>query len=68
MYNDHLIDGKKHFHFDNNEKKVHIKMDFNGNILECKGRINKKVHNILISFLQQESVSKELVQLWDKII
>lgn len=73
VYNDHLINNKfskfhnkKHFHLDNNEKNVHLKLDFDGNILESIGEIDKKVYKVLKKFLQQESVSKELNQLWDK--
>ena len=68
VYNDHLIDEKKHFHLDNNEKNVHLKLDFNGNILEDKGKnkIDKKTHKILKKFLQQPSVIQEWSSLWDK--
>lgn len=66
VYNDHLINNKKHFHLDNNEKNVHLKLDFDGNILESIGEIDKKVHKVLKNFLQQESVYKELNQLWGK--
>lgn len=31
-----------------------------------KREIDKKVHKVLKKFLQQESVSKELNQLWNK--
>lgn len=68
VYNDHLIDDKKHFHFDNKEKNVHLKMDFEGNILEDKGksRIDRRVHDILKKFLKQKSTTEELNQLWKK--
>lgn len=68
VYNDHLIEEKKHFHFDNSEKNVHLKMDFDGNILEDKGknRIDKNVHKVLRHFLSQQSVIKQWNNLWDK--
>jgi hypothetical protein len=68
VYNDHLIDEQKHFHFDNSEKNIHLKMDFDGNILEDNGRnrIDKKVHKILKKFLQQPSVVAEWNVLWNK--
>lgn len=68
VYNDHLIEDQQHFHFDNSEKNVHLKMDFEGNILEDNGknRIDKKVQKILKKFLQQQSVKNEWNQLWDK--
>lgn len=68
IYNDHLIDDQKHFHFDNSEKNVHLKMDFDGNILEDNGknRIDKKVHKILKRFLKQQSVKGKWNHLWNK--
>lgn len=68
VYNDHLINGKKHFHFDNNEKRVQLKMDFSGEILEDNGRntIDKNVHKKLRKFLQLPDVINELNALWDK--
>lgn len=66
IYKDHLINNKKHFHFDNDEKNVHLKLDFEGNILESIGEIDKNVYKVLKKFLQQDSVSKELNKLWDK--
>lgn len=69
VYNDHLILDKKHFHFENKEKSVHVKMDFQGNILEDIGinRIDKAVHKVLISFLEQPNIIKELNQSWDQM-
>jgi hypothetical protein len=68
IYNDHLIDGKKHFHLDNQAKGIHLKLDFSGNILEDKGknRIDKKAHRVLMKFLMQPSVIKEANKLWNK--
>ena len=68
IYNDHLINGKKHFHLDNQEKNVHLKMDFDGNILEDlgKGRLDKSVHKVLKKFLQQSNVIAEWNKLWNK--
>jgi hypothetical protein len=68
VYNDHLINDKKHFHFENKEKMVHFKMDFDGNILEKVGKndIDSGVHKKLRKFLKQESVVIEWNKLWDK--
>lgn len=68
IYNDHFIDGKRHFHFENKEKNVHLKLDFEGNILEKVGKddIDNKVHKILKKFLQQQSVVVEWRKIWDK--
>ena len=66
VYNDHFIESEKHFHFDNKEKNVHLRMDFKGNVLDGKGQIDKKVHKVLKKFIQQESVYVELNQLWNK--
>lgn len=68
VYNDHFIDGKKHFHLDNDEKNVHLKLDFEGNILEDNGRgqLDKKVHKVLIKFLKQPNVIEEWNMLWNK--
>lgn len=53
IYKDHLIDGKKHFHFDHDEKNVHLKLDFDGNILRdvSQNGIDRSVHKVLIAFL-----------------
>jgi hypothetical protein len=68
VYNDHLIEGKKHFHLDNSAKNVHLKLDFEGNVLEDNGRntIEKNVHKLLRNFLQQSSSIMELNELWNK--
>lgn len=65
VYTDHLIKDKKHFHFENKEKDVHLKLDFEGNILEKVGKndIDRKVHKLLKKFLQQPSVMEQ----WNKI-
>ena len=61
VYTDHLIKDKKHFHFENKEKDVHLKLDFEGNILEKVGKndIDRKVHKLLKKFLQQPSVMEQ---------
>ena len=68
IYNDHLIDWKKHFHLDHEEKNIHLKLDFEGNILEDKGknRIDKKVHKVLKKFLLQPNIIEEWNALYDK--
>ncbi len=65
--NDHLIDGKPHFHFDNAGQKISTKMDFSGNVLEHKGKnsIPKKVLEDLNYFLQKESTKIKLISLWN---
>lgn len=69
VYNDHLILDKKHFHFENKERDVHVKMDFQGNVLEDIGanRIDKAVHKVLGKFLEQPGIIKELNALWNKM-
>jgi hypothetical protein len=68
IYNDHFIDGKKHFHFENKEKDVHLKLDFEGNILQKVGKndIDSKVLKVLKKFLQQPSVVEEWNKIWNK--
>lgn len=65
--NDHEIDGKRHFHFDNKEAKVFLKMDFDGNILESNGRknIDKKIHKILKKFLKLPDIARRVNLMWE---
>ncbi|MFT5749926.1 MAG: hypothetical protein ACI93S_001199 [Ancylomarina sp.] len=68
IYTDHLINDKQHFHLDNKEKNIHLKLDFEGNILEDKGnkRIDQKVHKVLKKFLLQPNVIIEWNKMWNK--
>lgn len=64
--NDHLIDGKKHFHFDHKEQGIACKMDFQGNVLECKGKtIPPKVLKDLQFFVRREHIQKLIHAEWD---
>lgn len=64
--NDHLIDGKPHFHFDNEEKDIACKIDFQGNILECKGsEVPSKTLKDLQFFLFQEKIQKIIHDKWN---
>jgi hypothetical protein len=63
--NDHLIDGKMHFHFDNKEANVHCKLDFEGNVLVKKGKsIPSRILKELRYFLSKESTKQNLVAFW----
>ena len=44
-------------------------MDFQGNILEDIGinRIDKAVHKMLMSFLEQPNIIKELSEAWNQM-
>lgn len=60
--NDHLINNQPHFHFDNNEKNIHTKIDFNGSIVECVGDdVPKKILKDLLFFLNDEKIQKSLI-------
>lgn len=63
--NEHLIEGKKHFHFDNKEKGIHAKVDFDGNVLEVKGKnIPSNIEKDLKYFLTQSYVRRILEEVW----
>lgn len=64
--NEHLINGKKHFHFDNKEKEIFSKIDFEGNILEIKGKnIPSNIEKDLKYFLQKSYVKPLLEEFWN---
>ncbi len=65
--NDHLIDGKKHFHFDNKSENVFAKLDFQCNLLEVKGgkKIPANVFKELKYFVAKESIQSALHKLWN---
>lgn len=66
--NDHLIDGKPHFHFDNEAQDIFCKLDFEGNVLESSGnrKISSKVHKELISFLSKKRIKRSIVDKWNE--
>ncbi len=65
--NDHLIDGKKHFHFDNHQEKVVCKIDFDGNLLENKGSkdIPSNIMKELLYFLNKDFIKETLHKMWN---
>jgi Domain of unknown function (DUF4160) len=66
--NDHLIDGKPHFHFDNREENVSCKVDFNGNILESNGKnsMSPKIMKELLYFLSKEANKNRIIEMWNE--
>lgn len=66
--NDHLIDGKKHFHFDHKEKKVFAKVDFDGNVLELKNQndVPSRILKDLRYFLSGYNRTK-MEEIWDRL-
>lgn len=67
--NDHLIDGKKHFHFDNKAENIFCKFDFDGNILESNGKnpIPSNILKDLQYFIKKPSTSNLLNEMWDHL-
>lgn len=65
--NDHLIDGKKHFHFDNKAQNICTKLDFQCNVLEIKGSkpIPANVFKELKYFVAKENIQSILHKLWN---
>lgn len=65
--NDHLIDGKPHFHFDNQQNEVSCKLGFDGELFECKGKntIPANVLKELRYFLGKEKIQSTLVEFWN---
>lgn len=65
--NDHLINGKPHFHFDNDEKNVHCKMSFDGDILNSTANsIPPNVFKDLLFFLKIQEHSKTIRMMWNE--
>jgi hypothetical protein len=65
--NDHLIDGKKHFHFDNNAADVHSKLDFEGNVLEETSKpIPANILKELLYFMNNSGIKEKLHAMWDE--
>jgi hypothetical protein len=65
--NDHFIENKPHFHFDNKEKGVSCKMSFEGDIFESNGKneIDKKVLKELRYFLSLENTQETIIYKWN---
>jgi len=66
--NDHLIDGKPHFHFDNEAQGILCKVDFNGNVLESRGdrKVPSKVLKELVYFLSKDRIKTKLIDTWNE--
>lgn len=65
--NDHLINNKPHFHFDNKEKEIYTKIDFYGNVLESLGNdIPKKILKDLEFFLTDDKIQKIISEKWNE--
>lgn len=65
--NDHLIDGEPHFHFDNKSRGIACKLNFQGEIIECKGNgMPKKVLRQLKLFLAEPSTTSMLTNMWNR--
>lgn len=66
--NDHLIDGKRHFHLDKKSDNIALKIDFDGNILSNKGKgnIKPKEYKVLKQFLGLKEIRDALDKLWEK--
>ncbi len=63
---DHFIDGKPHFHFDNQEEGVFSKIDFEGNVKESSGVVPAKILKELSYFLRQEPIRKKIRDMWNE--
>lgn len=69
IYNDHLINNQRHFHFYNKDNTIHCKIDFSGNILDSLG-VNEIPPNIkkeLDYFLIQSNTISILNDYWNKM-
>jgi hypothetical protein len=65
--NDHFIENKPHFHFDNKGKGVSCKMSFEGKIFESSGKyeIDRKVFKELRYFLSLEKTQETIIYEWN---
>lgn len=65
--NDHFIENKPHFHFDNKAKSVECKIGFNGEIFESNGKnpIDKKTLKVLKDFLASPGIENLLIAFWN---
>ena len=65
--NDHLINGKPHFHFDNKAKAISATFNFDGVMNENRGK-NEIPSNILKElkyFLSKPSIQEKLTEMWN---
>jgi hypothetical protein len=65
--NDHFIDNKPHFHFDNKSKNIECKISFDGEIFESigKNQIDKKTLKVLKDFLDTPGIENLLKAFWN---
>jgi predicted nucleic acid-binding protein len=65
--NDHFIDNKPHFHFDNKQENLSCKIGFDGEIFEIKGskNISKSTLKELKYFLSKPNTQKILKEMWN---
>lgn len=66
--NDHLINGKPHFHLDHEAQGIFCKVDFTGIVLETTGRnvIPKNVLKELAYFVSKTKIKGILVDMWNE--
>ena len=65
--NDHLIDGKPHFHFKHLEKKIDCKINLEGVVLESNGinELDSKMIKMLQKFLIDDGIQTLLYEMWN---
>ena len=65
--NDHFINNKPHFHFDNKQIGISCKMSFEGEIFGCKGnkQVSRKTMKELAYFLSKPNTQELLVSMWN---
>lgn len=65
--NDHLIEGKPHFHLKKESEKIDCRIFFNGTIFDCeKGNgIDNKIKNVLEYFLSVPTNQEKLILMWN---
>jgi hypothetical protein len=66
--NDHFIDNKPHFHFDNIAKEIKCKISFHGEIFESSGKkeIDRKTLKELTYFLRRTDIQNSLIAKWNE--
>ncbi|MEZ4778585.1 MAG: hypothetical protein R2786_04310 [Flavobacteriaceae bacterium] len=66
--NDHFIDNKPHFHFDNISKEISCKISFDGEIFESSGKkeIDRKTLKELTYFLSRTNIQNTLIAKWNE--
>jgi hypothetical protein len=65
--NDHLIDKKPHFHILKESESIDCRFFFDGSFHDCKGqkKLEKKVIEALMYFLEDSSNYIKLISLWN---